>query len=119
MKDISVTQLIEYLPAAFLPEKAQGVEAAIQINVLGEGGGEWILQITQGTCILKAGTTVAPKLTLEASAADILAVIGGTLDPAAAFMAGRLRARGDMKFAFQLANYFHITPQIRAVLNGE
>lgn len=45
----------------------------------------------------------APDLVLEASAADFRALFDGALAPAQAFLSGRLRVKGPMGLAMQLA----------------
>jgi len=118
MKQVTIQELLALIPDAFLPEKASGMQAAIQLNILGEGGGEWYISIQNAICLVKAGKIENARISLEASAQDILAIIGGSLDPGVAFMTGRLRARGDMAFAYRLTDVFQITPQIREILNG-
>ena len=118
MKPVSIPELLELIPEAFLPEKAKTLDAVIQVSVPGVGGGEWIISIANGKCAICPGTAALPRLTLEASAGDILSIIGGKLDPGVAFMTGKLRAKGDMAFAYQLTEIFQITPKIREILNG-
>ncbi len=44
---LTVAELMEKMPGAFIPEKAQGVDAVIQFKLRGEAG-EWNAAIKDG-----------------------------------------------------------------------
>jgi putative sterol carrier protein len=84
------------MPAAFRPEKAQGVQAVFQYVIGGQGGGEWFCEVTDGACRVAAGRHSAPSCTLAMEAADFLAMMNGRLPPMQAFTSGRLKISGDV-----------------------
>jgi putative sterol carrier protein len=106
VSDFSIQELMDQLPAAFLPEKAGGINAVIQFNLSGPGGGDWIMTIQDQTCKVETGITANPRVKLEATAQDCLDIFNGKLNPMRAFMKGRLRLRGDSSLAMKLIRLF-------------
>jgi putative sterol carrier protein len=108
MSDVSVQQLIERMPKAFLPEKAVGVNALVQYKLTGDGGGDWIITIKDGACSVQPGTTPTPAMTLAADANDYQDLITGKLNPMTAFMQGKVKVSGDLNLAMKLMNFFKL-----------
>ena len=108
MSEITVKELMDRMPKAFLPEKAKGVEAVIQYHLTGEEGGDWIITIKDGKCTVEEGVTENPTLTLEADAQDYKDVILGKLDGMTAFMQGKLRLKGNLNLAMKLTGFFRL-----------
>ena len=108
MSEITVKELMERMPKAFLPEKAKGVEAVIQYHLSGEEGGDWIITIKDGKCTVEEGVAENPTLTLEADAQDYKDVILGKLDGMAAFMQGKLKLKGNLNLAMKLTSFFKL-----------
>jgi len=106
MSEITVKELMDRMPKAFLPEKAKGVEAVIQYHLTGEEGGDWIITIKDGKCTVEEGVAENPTLTLEADAQDYKDVILGKMDGMAAFMQGKLRLKGNLNLAMKLTSFF-------------
>ena len=46
-----VREILRRMPEAFVPEKAAGLDALIQLNLTGEGGGEWQIKVANGQMI--------------------------------------------------------------------
>lgn len=108
MSEITVGELIERMPTAFLPEKAVGVDATVQYHLTGAEGGDWVITISNGQCQVEKGTAANPKLTLTADAQDYRDIILGKLDGMAAFMQGKLKLAGDLNLAMKLMGFFKI-----------
>jgi putative sterol carrier protein len=106
MSEITVPELMNRMPKAFLPEKAEGVDAVIQYHLSGEEGGDWVVTIKDQKCTVEEGTTEDPTMTLEADAKDYKDVILGKLDPMAAFMQQKLKLKGNLNMAIGLTKYF-------------
>jgi len=106
--ELTIEKLIELMPKAFLPEKAQGVDAVIQYNLTGAQAGDWVITIKDGQCTVAKGTADNPKLTLAADGADYLAVVTGKLNPMSAFSAGKIKLKGDLGLAMKLMNFFKL-----------
>jgi len=107
-EELTIEKLMDLMPKAFVPEKAQGVDAVIQYHLTGEQGGDWVITIREGACKVEKGTTENPKLTLTAEAKDYLDVVTGKLNAMAAFSAGKLKLKGDLGLAMKLMNYFKL-----------
>ena len=106
MADLTVQELIDRMPRALIPEKANGVNAVIQYNLSGEEGGEWIVSIKDGQCTVQKGTSPNANMTLMADAQDYKDVITGKMNPMTAFMNGKLRLAGDLNLAMKLTSFF-------------
>ena len=60
---LTVEALMAKMPAAFLPEKAPGLDAVIQFKFSGAEAGEWYAAIKDGKCAVEKGTHSSPKMT--------------------------------------------------------
>ena len=105
-KPTTIEQLVQYMPAAFLPEKAKGIQAVIQLNLTGEGGGAWFVSVAEGKCVVSPGTAPTPTATITAAAADYMAVARGELNAMNAFMAGKVKATGNLGLLMNFQNWF-------------
>jgi putative sterol carrier protein len=99
---------MEKMPGAFLPEKAQGLDAAIQFNFTGQEPGDWFAVIKDGKCEVSRGTTPAPRMTLKANSEDYVKIFTGELDGMQAFMQGKIKLTGDLNLAMKLMQMFKI-----------
>lgn len=104
--DVTIQQLMENMPKAFIPEKAQGVNSVIQYHLTGPEGGDWIIDIHDGKCTVNPGNTPNPNMTLTADAQDYKDIITGKTNAMAAFMQGKVKLAGDLNLAMKLANFF-------------
>jgi putative sterol carrier protein len=107
-EEMTAKMLVEAMPSAFVPEKAEGVSAVVQYELTGEGGGEWVITIADGACQVVEGRTETPTLTLTMDAGDYVDLISGTLNATAAFMSGKLKIAGDIGLATKLISFFSI-----------
>ncbi len=105
---LTVSQLMEKMPGAFLPEKAQGVDAVIQFKFTGEEAGDWNATIKDGKVDVARGAHPSPKMTLTADSSDYVKIFTGELDGMQAFMQGKLKLAGDLNLAMKLMQMFKI-----------
>jgi putative sterol carrier protein len=99
-------QLVDQLVSHFPPDKAAGLDAEIQLNLTGEGGGNWIIQFAGGKVSGAEGKAASPRLTITAALADIVAITEGKLDGLAAFMQGKIKLDGDVGLAMRMVSLF-------------
>jgi putative sterol carrier protein len=105
---LTVAELMEKMPGAFIPEKAQGVDAVIQFKFTGEEAGEWNATIKDGKVEVARGTHPSPKMTLAADSSDYVKIFTGELDGMKAFMEGKIKLTGDLSLAMKLMQMFKI-----------
>jgi putative sterol carrier protein len=102
----SPQEIFDAMESRFLPEQARDLNAVVQFDLSGEGGGQWHIVIANGGLTVNRGAAPAPTMVFSASAADYVAIINGDLNPMTAFMQGKVRLRGDMALAMRLPNLF-------------
>lgn len=106
---LTIAQLMEKMPGAFLPEKAQGLDAVIHFKFSGEEPGEWNAVIKDGKCAVSQGIPARqPNMTLSADSSDYVKIFTGELDGMQAFMQGKLKLAGDLNLAMKLMQMFKI-----------
>ena len=105
----TVEELMGTLSQAFIPEKAQGLDALIHFNFTGAEPGEWNAAIKDGAVAVTQGD--APRLanmTLTADSQDYVKIFTGELDGMQAFMQGKIKLAGDLNLAMKLMQMFKI-----------
>jgi hypothetical protein len=61
-----VREVLEAMPSAFLPEKAGSARALFQLNMTGDDGGQWVMEIADGLChVREEVATRQPDVTLS------------------------------------------------------
>jgi putative sterol carrier protein len=99
---------MEKMPGAFIPEKAQGVDAVILFKFTGAEPGEWVAVIQEGKVDVSQGTHPSPRMTLSAASDDYVRIFTGELDGMQAFMQGKIKLAGDLNLAMKLMQMFKI-----------
>jgi putative sterol carrier protein len=105
---LTIAELMERMPDAFIPEKAQGVNAAIQFKFTGAEAGDWNAVIKDGKVEVAQGTHPAPNMTLTADSSDYIKIIMGEMDAMTAFMQGKIKLAGDLNLAMKLMQMFKV-----------
>jgi putative sterol carrier protein len=106
---LTVSQLMEKMPGAFLPEKAVGVNAVIHFKFTGAEAGEWNAKIADGKVNVTQGAPAeTATMTLTADSGDYVKLFTGELDGMQAFMQGKLKLAGDLNLAMKLTQMFKI-----------
>ena len=106
MTDLSLQDLMDRMPGAFMPEKAEGVSAVVQYKLSGDEGGDWVIRIADGACTVEEGEVDNPTMTLTADAQDYKDVVTGKQNAMQAFMQGKLKLAGDLNLAMKLTSFF-------------
>ena len=104
--EITIEVLMNRMPKAFLPDKAEGVEAVIQYHLSGAEAGDWVVTIGDDKCVVERGTTEDATMTLQADSQDYKDIILGKLDPMTAFMQQKVKLTGNLNMALGLTKYF-------------
>ena len=90
------------LPGRFNPEKAEGVDVIVNINISGDTGGKWIVIIKNQLLEIKNGIHNGPTLSLRIKKKDYLDIINGKLSGEQAFFSGKLKLKGNIMQALRL-----------------
>jgi putative sterol carrier protein len=108
MTDLTVQDLMERLPQALIADKVQGINVVVQYHLTGYEGGDWIVTIKGGRCIVEPGTASQASLTLSGDAQDYKKVLTGKMNPINAFMTGKFHLLGDKNLAILLISLFQM-----------
>ena len=98
-------------PKQFRADKAGDLQAVIHWVVGGGPDGRsdtYQLVIENGSCTSSATPDREPRLTLTLGAVDFLKVVSGAGNPMMMFMTGKIKAKGDLGLATNLANLFNL-----------
>jgi putative sterol carrier protein len=107
-EELNIETVMNRMPKAFVPEKAEGVEAVVQYHLSGEEAGDWIVRIADGQCAVEKGVAEDPNLVLRAESQDYLDILTGKLNAMSAFAGGKLKLKGDLNLAMKLMNFFKL-----------
>ena len=99
-------EVFDAMRTNFQTEKAKGVHARYQWQLSGSQGGEWWIEVNDGTCKMGRGKIDNPNVTFVVSDKDWVALSNGKLGGTWAFLTGRLKIRGDKGLAKKLGEIF-------------
>ena len=91
---------------SFQPAKAKGVHARYQWDLSGPHGGEWWIEVNDGTYKIGKGKISDPNVTFIVSDKDWVAICHDQLSGIWAYFTGRLKVRGDQTVARKLGEIF-------------
>ena len=99
-------QVFDGMRQSFQAQKAKGVHARYQWELSGPNGGEWWIDVNDGTYKMGKGKIDNPSVTFVTSDKNWVALSNGTLGGKWAFFTGRLKIRGDQNLARKLDEIF-------------
>jgi putative sterol carrier protein len=99
-------EVFDSMRGSFQPAKAKGVHARYQWDLSGPNGGQWWVDVNNGTYKMGKGKVEQPNVTFVAKAKDWVAVSNGQLSGTWAYLTGRLKIRGDQRIARKLSEMF-------------
>ena len=103
--------VFERMPLLFRADRAGSTNAVIHWNITDAPGGgvdTYELVIANGACVLSKTPEHDPKLALTMAPVDFLKVASGNGNPVMMFMTGKLKAKGDLGLAANIANLFDL-----------
>ncbi|MEV4628019.1 SCP2 sterol-binding domain-containing protein [Micromonospora sp. NPDC049523] len=104
-------QIFERMPSLFRADRAGSTNTVIHWNISGrpDGGVDtYEVVIDNGTCTVTGTPVRDPKLALTLGPVEFLKVVSGGANPVMMFMTGKLKAKGDLALASNIANLFDI-----------
>jgi putative sterol carrier protein len=84
------------------PAKIKGMNAVYQFDLSGDNGGVFHVKVADGATDLVEGASDSANITITMSADDFDSLLDGKLNATSAFMAGKLKVKGDMSLAMKL-----------------
>jgi putative sterol carrier protein len=99
-------QVFDGMRQSFQANKAKGVHARYQWELSGPNGGEWWIDVNDGTYTMGKGKIDNPSVTFVTSDKNWVALSNGTLGGKWAFFTGRLKIHGDQNLARKLDEIF-------------
>ncbi|MFG3452922.1 MULTISPECIES: SCP2 sterol-binding domain-containing protein [Pseudomonadaceae] len=100
----NVDETIQGMKAKFNPSAAAGLDLVFQFNIT--DAENFYLVVKDGTCDVQKGESADANVTLIMDSETMQGVMSGETDGMQAFMAGKLRAEGDMMLALKLSELF-------------
>ena len=98
--------VFDAMRGSFQPAKANGVHARYQWDLSGPNGGQWWIEVNDGTYKMGKGQIDHPNVTFRASDKDWVAICHDQLSGTWAYLTGRLKVRGDQNVARKLGEMF-------------
>ncbi len=105
----SVAEVFAAMPQVFVPENAVGVNAVLQFDLSGNGGGQWNVTVADKQVKVADGAAASPTTILAMAASDYLSMINGETSPMNLFMQGKIKLTGDMQLALKMQSMFKMT----------
>jgi putative sterol carrier protein len=102
-------EVFDAMPAHFKPEEAGDMNATVQFDLSGEGGGQWHARLADGKLTVEPGTAAQPNITIITSADNFLALVNGELKPMPAFMTGKVKVKGNVSLLMKMQSLFSLS----------
>ena len=104
--DSTPQEVFNSMCGSFQAAKARGVHARYQWDLTGPHGGQWWIDVNDGTYKMGKGKIDNPTVTFITSDKDWVAMSNGKLKGTWAYMTGRLKVRGPQSIARKLDEIF-------------
>ena len=99
-------EVFDGMRGSFQAAKAKGVYVRYQWDLSGPHGGEWWIEVNDGTYKMAKGKISDPNVTFIATDKDWVAICHDQLSGTWAYFTGRLKVRGDQGVARKLGEMF-------------
>jgi putative sterol carrier protein len=104
-------EVFNRMPTLFRADRAGATEAVIHWNITGGPDGSadnYETVIENGACTVTNKPERDPKLTMTMDAVTFLKVVSGDGNPMMLFMTGKVKAKGDLALAANIAKLFDL-----------
>lgn len=95
----SIEEYFQTLDQRFVSAAAKGVKATYQIELSGEKGGTWVVDVNDGAYTLLTSAIEKPTVTYVMDADEYLKMANGELDGTKAYMMRKLKVKGNVLMA--------------------
>ncbi|WP_431905905.1 SCP2 sterol-binding domain-containing protein [Micromonospora carbonacea] len=106
-----LSEVFGRMPKLFRADRAGSTSAVIHWGITGrpDGGTDtYEIVVADGACTVNESPQHDPKLSLTMAPLDFLKIVSGGANPVMMFMTGKLKAKGDLGLAANIANLFDI-----------
>jgi putative sterol carrier protein len=106
-----LSEVFNRMPSLFRADRAGSTNSVIHWNITGrpDGGTDtYEIVIENGACTVSDTPQRDPKLSLTMGPVEFLKIVSGGANPVMMFMTGKLKAKGDLGLAANIANLFDI-----------
>jgi len=110
-REAILASVFERMPQLFRADRAGSTTATTHWTVTGGADGaadEWTVRVADGACTTTRGHDGDATLALTMGAAEFLKLISKSGNPVMMFMTGKIKAKGDLGLAANLANFFDV-----------
>lgn len=104
----TISELLDYYPEYFNPQAAEGVDGVVQLDLDGEGGGQYYLKIQNQELDVHEGTHDDPTVTIRTTAERWLKINRGEASPMTMMMMGKLKIDGSLSMATKFQSMFDV-----------
>ena len=101
-----IKPLLDQMQQRFNPTAAAGMDAIFQYDI--DEQGSWQVAVKDEQCDVSEGETAEATVTLAMTTETLASVISGETDGMQAFMAGSIKASGDIILATRLPELFPV-----------
>jgi putative sterol carrier protein len=111
LRDTVLGAVFSRMPSLFRADRAGSTNTVIHWTITGrpDGGSDtYEIVIEDATCTVSETPHRDPKLTLTMGPVEFLKIVSGGANPVMMFMTGKLKAKGDLGLAANIANLFDI-----------
>jgi putative sterol carrier protein len=105
-QDSTPQEVFDSMSQNFQANQAKGVHARYQWELSGPNGGQWWIEVNDGTYKMGKGKIADPNVTFIAKDKDWVAICHDRLSGTWAYLVGRLKVRGDQGVARKLGEIF-------------
>jgi len=104
----NLSELLDLYPNAFNPEAAKGMDSVIQLDISGEKGGTYFIEVVDQSIDISEGTHDDPGVTIKTTAEHWLDIHRGEANPMTLMMRGQLSISGSMATATKFQDLFEV-----------
>ena len=104
----TVAAVFENMSRGFKADAAKGVDVVFQFSISGEGGGDWMVAVKDGTCKVDTGVHAKPNTTIKMAGTDFLTMMSGKMSAMQAYTSGKIKIEGDLMKSQLIEKIFKI-----------
>ncbi|HHP7237149.1 SCP2 sterol-binding domain-containing protein [Longibacter sp.] len=104
----NLDELMQLYPNAFNPQAAKGMDGVVQLDISGEKGGTYFLEISDQSLSIHEGTHEDPSVTISTTDEHWLDIHRGDANPMSLMMRGELSISGSMSMATKFQDMFDV-----------